>query len=230
MTSSLRQLTWIVTRDVNRTVGGGMASMELLRRSFEARRWVDTPTHALLVAVSRLTPGTNILAYCAAVGWRLHGWPGTLAALGAASIPGSLIVFALAATLVRLDRYPVVRVVLSVGMLVAGALVLSSAWNLLKPYLRSDRWRRALVIVAIAGALYLIGWTPVRVLLVSAIAGALLPVRVAPSRLREPLGRARPAVTTPTPGTPTTPGTTTARGNRTTRRGGSSDPSPTEPA
>ena len=31
-------------------------------------------------------------------------------------------------------------------LLVAGALVLSSAWHLLKPYLRSDRWRRALII------------------------------------------------------------------------------------
>jgi chromate transporter len=176
MSPSLRQFAWIVTRDVNRTVGGGNASMELLRRSFAARRWVDAPSHGLLVAVSRLTPGTNILAYCAAAGWRLHGWPGTLAALAGASIPGALIVFALAATLVRLDRYPVVRIALSVGMLVAGLLVLSSAWNLLKPYLRSSKWRRAVIIVAIAGALYLAGWTPVRVLLVCALAGALLPV------------------------------------------------------
>jgi chromate transporter len=84
---------------------------------------VDAPTHGLFVAVSRLTPGTNILAYCAAAGWRLKGWPGSLAALGAASIPGALIVFALAATLVRLDRYPVIRIALSVGMLVAAALV-----------------------------------------------------------------------------------------------------------
>jgi chromate transporter len=177
MTAPVRQLAWIVARDVNRTVGGGMAAMELLRRSFEARRWVDAPTHGLFVAVSRLTPGTNILAYCAAVGWRLQGWRGTLAALAAASIPGSLIVSGLAATLVRLDRFPAVRVVLSVGMLVAAALVLSSAWHLLKPYLRSARWRLALLIGSIAGGLYFAGWTPVRVLLACAIVGALLPVR-----------------------------------------------------
>src|SRR6186713_2717798 len=122
MMPSLRQLAWIITRDVNRTVGGGMASMELLRRSFESRNWVDAPTHGLFVAVSRLTPGTNILAYCAAVGWRLQGWPGTMAALAAASIPASLVIFGLAATLVRLDRYPAVRVALSVGMFVAAVL------------------------------------------------------------------------------------------------------------
>ena len=151
--------------------------MELLRRSFEMRKWVDAPTHALFVAVSRLTPGTNILAYCAAVGWRLHGWPGTVAALAAASVPASLVIFALAATLVRLDRYPAVRVALSLGTLVAAVLVLSSAWNLLKPYLRAGRWRFTLLISAVAGGLYLADLTPVRILLVSALVGAVMPPR-----------------------------------------------------
>jgi chromate transporter len=177
MTPSVRQLAWIVARDVNRTVGGGMASMELLRRSFEARRWVDAPTHGLFVAVSRLTPGTNILAYCAAVGWRLRGWRGTLAALAAASVPASLVISGLAATLVRLDRYPAVRVALSAGMFIAAALVLSSAWNLLKPYARAGRVRFALMIAVAAGVLYALDLTPVRILLICAVVGALIPER-----------------------------------------------------
>lgn len=177
MTPSARQLAWIVARDVNRTVGGGMAAMELLRRSFESRRWVDAPTHGLFVAVSRLTPGTNILAYCAAVGWRLRGWRGTLAALAGASVPASLVIFGLAATLVRLDRYPAVRVALSAGMFIAAALVLSSAWNLLKPYARAGRARFALMISAAAGMLYALDLTPVRILLICAVVGALMPER-----------------------------------------------------
>jgi chromate transporter len=175
MALTLRQLTWVIARDVNRTVGGGMASMELMRRSFEVRRWVDASTHGLFVAVSRLTPGTNLLAYCAAVGWHLQGWRGMLAAVAAASIPGSLVVFVVTATLVRLDRYPVVRVALSVGMLIAAALVFSSAWNLLKPYLRTRTWPRTVLVVAVVMSLYLAGLTPVRVLLVAAMVGAALP-------------------------------------------------------
>lgn len=176
MNASLRELAWVVARDVNRTVGGGIAAIELLRRSFDGRGWVDASTHGLLVAVSRLTPGTNILAYCAAAGWRLHGWRGMLTALVAASLPGSLLIYALAATLVRLDRYLVVRMALSVGTLIAAALVFASAWALLKPYVRSTRRASAFVIVGIAAALAIVGWTPVRVLLVCAIVGALLPV------------------------------------------------------
>jgi chromate transporter len=177
MTPSVRQLAWIVARDVNRTVGGGMASMELLRRSFGSRRWVDEATHGLFVAVSRLTPGTNILAYCAAAGWRLRGWRGTLAALAAASVPASLVIFGLAATLVRLDRYAVVRVALSAGMFLAAALVLSSAWNLLKPYLRMNRWRFTLTVSVVACVLYALDLTPVRILLICAMLGALMPAR-----------------------------------------------------
>jgi chromate transporter len=182
MTPTLRAVTWVIARDVNRTVGGGMAAMELMRRSFEARRWVDAATHGLFVAVSRLTPGTNLLAYCAAVGWRLHGWRGTLAALAAASIPGSLVVFALTSMLVRLDRYPAVRAALSLGMAVAAVLVFSSAWSLLKPYLRAGMWPRTAVVVAAAASLYLVGLTPVRVLIAAALIGAAWPSPSATSR------------------------------------------------
>lgn len=175
MTPPLRALTWVIARDVNRTVGGGMASMELMRRSFAARQWVDISTHSLFVAVSRLTPGTNVLAYCAAVGWRLHGWRGTLAAVAAASVPGSLVVFALAATLGRLDRYRTVRVALSLGMIVAAVLVFLSAWSLLKPYLRAGIRQRTVFVVTVATTLAIAGLTPVRVLLVAALVGAILP-------------------------------------------------------
>jgi chromate transporter len=178
MKPPLRELAWIITRDVNRTIGG-LASMELLRRSFDARRWVDESTNHLLVAVSRLTPGTNILAYCVAAGWRLRGTRGVVTAIVAASLPSAILIYALALTLLRLDRYLVVRVLLGAGMLVAAGLVFSSAWYLLKPFLQSDRRVRATLIIVIAFGLYAWGWTPVRVLLVCAIVGALLPVQAA---------------------------------------------------
>src|SRR4051812_47757529 len=111
----LRQIAWVVARDVNRTVGGGIAAMELLRRTFAARGWMDLPTHSLVVAVSRLTPGTNILAYCTAAGWRLRGWRGSATGLAAASVPSSLIIFALSAALSRLVRYRLVQGALAVG-------------------------------------------------------------------------------------------------------------------
>ena len=58
--------TWLVTRDSNKTIGSGMASIELLRRTLERRGWLDDREHGILNAVARFTPGTNVLAYLAA--------------------------------------------------------------------------------------------------------------------------------------------------------------------
>jgi len=171
---SLGRLTWLVGREVNRTFGGGLASMELLRRTFTAEGVLDETGSAGLIAVSRLTPGTNILAYCVGLGWSLHRWAGALTAVAAASVPASLVIVALAATLVRVDQYPLVRVILAVGVLVATLLVFSSAWYLLRPYLYKVMLLRTTVLVCVAGGLLLLGLTPVRILLISAATGAAL--------------------------------------------------------
>lgn len=171
---SLRELTWIVARDVNRTLGGGLASMELLRRTFIANEWLDEAGNAGLVAVSRLTPGTNVLAYCVALGWSLQRWAGALAALAAASLPASLVVCVLTIALVQIQDYPAVRMVLAIGVLVATLLVLSSAVSLLRPYVRRSVLVRSAIVVVGAVAMLLADVTPVRILLLSAVAGALL--------------------------------------------------------
>jgi chromate transporter len=178
---SLRQLTWIVLRDVNRTLGGGLASMELLRRTFIANGSLDETGNAGLVAVSRLTPGTNILAYCVGLGWSLHRWPGALAALVAASLPTSLLVSGLTAALVRIQEYPVVRMLLAVGVLVATLLVFSSGVSLLRPYVRRSALMRTSIVAIVSGAMLLADVTPVRILLLSAALGAAISGSADPS-------------------------------------------------
>ena len=175
MTSpSFGELLWAVARDVNRTVGGGYAAMELLRRTFVKRGWLDAPGNALINAVSRLTPGTNVLAYCVALGWRVRGAGGALAALIGGSVPGSLVIAMLTATVAQIDQYRSVRVALAIGSAIAVVLVFSAAWHLLRPYWSRPGRARAAVIVAITGLLLSLDVTPVRTLLVAAVAGTLI--------------------------------------------------------
>ena len=148
--------------------------MELLRRTFMGNGSLDEAGNAGLVAVSRLTPGTNILAYCVGLGWSLHRWAGALAALAAASVPASLVVCLLAAALVRVDEYPVVRMLLALGVLVATLLVFSSAGSLVRPYVRRPAIARASIIAIVSGAMLLAGVTPVRILLLSAALGGIV--------------------------------------------------------
>jgi chromate transporter len=170
----LSGIAWVMVRDGNRTLGGGLATMELLRRTGIDRGWFDEADNALLVAASRLTPGTNVLAYCVGLGWKLRGVAGALTALAAASIPSALAITILSATLVRVDRYLIVRVLLAIGTMVAAALVLASTWPLLRPHVRAGARARTAAIAAIASGLLLLDATPVQTLLVAAAAGAAL--------------------------------------------------------
>jgi chromate transporter len=148
--------------------------MELLRRTCIANGSLDEEGNAGLVAVSRLTPGTNILAYCAALGWSLHRWPGAAAAIVAASLPASLVIGILTLVLVRVHEHALVRMLLAIGILVATYLVLSSAWFLLRPYVRRGALRQASIVAMVGGAMLLADVTPVRILLLSAVLGAAI--------------------------------------------------------
>jgi chromate transporter len=170
---SPRAIAWLVGYDVNRTLGGH-ASMELLRRTFGARGVLTDEGHALLVAVSRVTPGTNILAYCVALGWQLAHWPGALAALAAASVPASLIIAVLSATLVQVDELPIVQVAIAIALIIATVLVLSVAWNLLRPHVRGTNVIRTGIIAAVVVSLAMMRVTPIRILFVAAVLGVVM--------------------------------------------------------
>ena len=178
--SSIREIAWLVGRDVNRTLGGH-ASMELMRRTFGARGWLTDEGHAVLVAVSRVTPGTNILAYCVALGWQLGHWRGALAALAAASIPVSVVIALLSATLVEIDQIPAVQVAIALALIVATVLVFLVAWNLLRPHVKGTNAIRTGIIAAVVVALVLMRVTPIRILLVAAILGVVMASPAAPA-------------------------------------------------
>lgn len=173
----LSAIAWRIGLDANRTLGGGMASIELIRRSFETRGWLDQTRHALLVAVSRFTPGTNLLAYCAGLGWLLSGVTGATLALAVGSVPGAVIVTAFSAVIARLVAWQVVRAGLAIATLVAAALVLSSAWALLRPHVFGSRRAWTLSFAGAAAVLFASGISPIRVLLIAALFGALSPPR-----------------------------------------------------
>jgi chromate transporter len=173
----LAAMGWQLAKDSNKTLGGGMASIELIRRSFSSRGWLGDEEHGLLVAVSRFTPGTNVLAYCAALGWNAHRARGVVVALVAASVPGSLAVTLASAIVARLVSSPAVRVGLAVATLVAAGLILFSAWALVRPHVLGPRRLWSLAIAVATAALFAAGITPVRVLLVAAVWGALTPAR-----------------------------------------------------
>ena len=77
----------VFTRYANLTFGGGSAMIAVLREQLlTRRRWITEVQFHLAHALSRLTPGTNVLAFCTAVGSMTRRWTGAVIALVAASL------------------------------------------------------------------------------------------------------------------------------------------------
>ena len=174
---TLPHLACIITRDANLTFGGGTATSEVLRRSLVKRRWMTDHDHRRMFALSRLTPGTNLLAYCTATGWATRGLAGAAVAWLASSIPSSLLTLAARAGYEVLDASPPLRAIVLVAMSVAVLLLASSAWHLAKPFLTTQAAPRSIVVIVGALALAVVNVTPIGVLLCAAVVGALWPRR-----------------------------------------------------
>lgn len=170
----LRALGWLMARDANLTFGGGSATTEVLRRALVRRGWMSNEAHALLYGVSRLTPGTNLLAYCTAVGWLTRGSPGAVVALLAASLPASVIALVVTVMYERLAASAVLAPLLTLAMAVALFFLFSSAWQLARPYCTRAAAFRTIVTTGVVLALVAAGVAPIHILLVSAGVGAMM--------------------------------------------------------
>src|SRR5580692_118610 len=90
---SLRRLSLICLRVSNLTFGGGDPTMAALQSELVTRHgWLSPEKYGLIYALARLTPGTNILAFCAGSAWDLKGWPGAILGVLAATVPSAAAV------------------------------------------------------------------------------------------------------------------------------------------
>ena len=163
----------VFARDANLTWGGGTATAETLRREIvERRQHVGENDFRLAYAASRLTPGTNLLALCAALGWRMRGVDGAFVALFASSLPSAALATFVMAEFQQASTNAIVAAASRGAIAVAAALLVSSAWVLVRPNVRRDRVR-SIVIVGASWLLYqAAGLSTLLVLSVAALCGA----------------------------------------------------------
>ena len=181
MPPSLAQIADAFVRYANLTFGGGSATIAVLHRELvTSRKWIDETRFGLCFGLSRLTPGTNLLAFCTGVGWLIRRFPGAVVALLAASIPCSLLVVVVTVFFERWSGNAIAQVAIGGAMAAAVGITVMTCWTIAKPYVSRVNWVRPLLFVSVAGALELVfDVPPVRVLLLAAAAGFLLPERTA---------------------------------------------------
>lgn len=174
---SLRSLAAVFLRHGNMTFGGGSATIATLHREIVTKRnWVTQRQFDLSYALSRLTPGTNLLAFSTAIGWLVSGWRGALVVLLASSIPCSVLAVLLTAVYQSWMHYPFAMVALHGALAAAVGIVAATAWTLIRPHLKEAS--KVKIAACAVGAFLLAAvfhLSPIRVLLLAAMIGVILP-------------------------------------------------------
>jgi chromate transporter len=159
----------------NTTFGGGDPTVAALQRELvDQRRSITPEEYGVLYALARVTPGTNMLAFCAGAGWLLHGWLGAILAVTAVTLPSAILAVLILKAFEALMRNPVAAAAISAMIAAAVGLMFAAAWLLLRPQLARRRLLRTLLI---AVAAFVLVWksvlSPVQVLGLAALTGFL---------------------------------------------------------
>jgi len=171
---TLRSLAMLFLRVGNLTFGGGDAITALLQRELVQRReWLTLDQYGLAQSLARVTPGTGILAFCAATAWMLRRWMGAVAAVLAVSVPSSLVVVLLSWGFTSLSGSAPALATLAAVLAAAVGMMWAAAWLLVRPYLRTS-WLRTVALVAAGfAALSTSVMSPIQVLAAAALTGFL---------------------------------------------------------
>jgi chromate transporter len=177
---TLAEIAVVFARCANMTFGGGNATIAVLKEQILTRRhWIDEDEFDLNYALCRLTPGTNLLAFCTAAGWTARRWLGAVVALLSSSLPCSVLAVVTTVFYVELHGSALFQAALRGALAAAVAIMVSTAWLFAEPHVKAAP-RKAIIVVPCAAALSLgAHFSPVKILLLAAAAGILWPVKTA---------------------------------------------------
>lgn len=152
---------------------GAAAAAASLRRDLVDTKTVDPHVFDEAFAVSRVTPGTNLLALYVVLGRSSDGWRGALTALALGTIVPALVACGIAGLYAHFESAPVVAAMRGAR---AGALavLLWAAVRLLRPQLAHQRGRGAVLVIGAAVMALMLQLPPIMILLVSGAAGAFV--------------------------------------------------------
>ena len=181
MTPSLRRLMLIFARYCTLTFGGGNPTVVVLQQELVQRHnWLTHSQYAVCYALSRVTPGTNLMAFCTAAGFVMRRWTGALAVLVASSLPCSIVATILTYLYASWMRRPTVAIASRGALAAAIGIMFVSCWQLARPYVGRTSWMAPLLIVGGSFLLtFYFSMPPLRVLLLAVGVGWFLPARPA---------------------------------------------------
>lgn len=148
---------------------GGPAMIAYIRRmAVEQKRWLDDPAFRAGIALCQAIPGATAMQVAAYVGLRTRGVAGAAATYIGFGLPAFLIMIALSALYVRTHELPIVISLFSGLQAIIVAIIANAAVSFGRNYLKL--WRD-MAIAAFAAGMFILGVSPIVVILLSAFVG-----------------------------------------------------------
>lgn len=155
--ASLKQLTNVFFRIGNTTFGGGLVTITVLGREMVDRLgWITPPDYELAFAVARITPGTSIIAFCAAAGWLVLGWAGAFAAVLALCVPSAVLAVLLLTVLDSGPSHPLIQSMVAAAVAAVAGMMGAVVLIIVKPFTKG--LAPLLRTVTIGGGAFLASW------------------------------------------------------------------------
>lgn len=157
------------------TFGGGDPTMAALQRELvDNRAWLTAEQHGLAYGLARVTPGTNVLAYCAATGWMISRWAGSLLAVSGVVMPSALLAIWMCSAYETYGVHPYFRAAMSGVVAAAVGMMAASGVSIIRAR-AAGRWLLPAVLFAAASvaAMRFDLLSPLKILAIAGVLGAL---------------------------------------------------------
>src|SRR5580698_10629154 len=168
----LTSLTQLFARVGITVFGGGDPTIAILQREFYRREWLSPEKFGTAFGLARLTPGTNVLAFCAAAGWYILGLGGALAAVLAITIPASVLVVWLTRAYDLTAHNRLAQSIANALLAAAVGTMIGAALLLVRTQCRPGRWLKPIAISNGAFILaFIVKLSPLQVIGIAVVVG-----------------------------------------------------------
>lgn len=154
----------------------GMLGRDLV----DTRRWISAEKFDLAFALARVTPGTNLIAFCAAIGALICGVAGAVAAVIAVTAPSSALAVLILQGFESFQGNRIAMAAIGGTVAAVAGMMWSTIWIILRPHvggLTRKGMTRNLQVALIAGGAFIasltFGFTPLPIILAGTLIGFL---------------------------------------------------------
>ena len=162
------QLFWTYLKIGTFTLGGGYAMLPLIQREVVDRKgWIDEQEFLNMIALAQAAPGLIAVNSAIFIGWRVGGWKGVCGAVLGAVLPSFVIILLIAMVFADWKELPAVEAAFKGIRPAVVALIAAPLFKLAKSAKIS--WLTALIPIAAALLIWLLGVNPVWVIVATIV-------------------------------------------------------------